>query len=165
MKLNTIQLNQKRLTDEDIQRLLSTKIDKGYNPQPITPYLYDNGIIVKGDRNGFRFKVGIMPDQPKGLELLLLNDGSYIAIDNTNQLYRLVSAKGATIASRVNTDYSPFKSIDKLFRLDNLSNPIKDNLSLAYKGYKFIDTKIQDWSRIYRTLYQLTDHNQHQSII
>lgn len=162
MKTTTIQLNENRLTIGDIPKLLATKVDKGYKPQPITPYLYDNGIIVKGDRNGFRFEVGIMPDQPKGLDLLLLNDGSYITIDNTSQLYRLMNPQGNIIASRVNNDYKPFNSFDKLFRLNDLTNPIKDNLSLAYKGYKFNVNKLKDWATVYNTLNQSIDRNQKQ---
>ena len=167
MQTTRIQLNQntnnnKRLTIGDIPELLATKIDKGFKPQPITPYLYNNGIIVRGDRDGFRFEVGIMPNQPKGLDLLLLNNGSYIILDNANQLYRLMNLQGNILASRINNDYKPFKSIHKVFKLTELSNPIKDNLSLAYTGYNFNDNKIQDWATVYRTLYQSADHNQKQ---
>lgn len=159
MQTTSIQLN-KNITVETLQRLLSTKIDKGYKPQPITPYLYNDGIIVKGDRNGFRFKVGIMPDQPKGLDLLILNKGYYIIIDNTSQLYRLCTPKGKVISSRVNNDYSPFKGIDKAFNFSNLDNPIKENLSLAYKGYNFNESKLKDWLTVYNTLKRSSDLSQ-----
>lgn len=163
MQTTTIQLD-KNITVETLQRLLSTKIDKGYDPQPITPYLYNKGVIVKGDRNGFRFNVGIMKEQPKGLDLLILDKGYYIIIDNTSQLYRLCTPKGKVISSRVNNDYSPFKGIDKVFNFSNLDNPIKENLSLAYKGYNFNDTKIQDWKTIYEKLNQSGDNN-HQQLL
>lgn len=163
MQTTTIQLD-KNITVETLQRLLSTKIDKGYKPQPITPYLYNDGIIVKGDRNGFRFKVGIMPEQPKGLDLLILNNGSYIVLDNASQLYKLCTSKGKVISSRVNNDYSPFKGIDKVFNFNSLDNPIKENLSLAYKGYDFNASKLKDWLTVYSTLKRSTDHNQ-QSVL
>lgn len=163
MQTTTVQLN-KNITIDDMQRLLTTKIDKGYTPQPITPYLYNNGVIVKGDRNGFRFKIDIMPDQPKGLDLLILDKGYYIIIDNTSQLYRLCTPKGKVISSRVNNDYSPFKGIDKVFNFNSLDNPIKENLSLAYKGYNFNASKLKDWLTVYNTLKRSTDHNQ-QSVL
>lgn len=163
MQTKAIQLDQ-NITIEKMKQLLYNKIDKGYNPQPITPYLYNNGVIVKVDRNGFRFKVGIMPDQPKGLDLLILDNGNYIIMDNTSQLYKLCTPKGKVIASRINRDYSPFKGIDKIFKLNELYNPIKENLSLAYKGYEFNTSKLQDWLTMYSTLKQSTDHNQ-QSVL
>lgn len=159
MQTKVIQLDQ-NITVDKMQQLLFNKIDKGYDPQPITPYLYDNGIIVKGDRNGFRFEVGIMPDQPKGLELLILDNGNYIIIDNHSQLYKLCTPKGKVISSRVNNDYSPFKGIDKAFNFSNLDNPIKENLSLAYKGYNFNESKLKDWLTVYNTLKRSTDHSQ-----
>lgn len=163
MQTTTIQLD-KNITVETLQRLLYTKIDKGYNPQPITPYLYNDGIIVKGDRNGFRFNVGIMKEQPKGLDLLILDKGYYIIIDNTSQLYKLCTPKGKVISSRVNNDYSPFKGIDKVFNFNSIDNPIKGNLSLAYKGYDFNESKLKDWLTVYNTLKRSTDHNQ-QSVL
>lgn len=101
-----------------LEKIIFENFDNGFKPEPVNLYSYDykNHEIKKVDRPYMYYKLGLFEGQPKGLDMLVINENYYIIADNINQLYRLIDNKGNIKASRINNDYKPFKSIPKLIK-------------------------------------------------